>query len=301
MLIQILYYIFRYTIGAVPRRSQFKIPQTIEKVSFASTVIIDLQKQTATKVYTPSKAIRTLYWIAFQAEYPYSSNLAALIAAKYRRDVAGRLTLHRFHREVVAPIIDITPIGTWFGLRSQLVIGDEVARDDESQRFLTEVAAFFDATGLPVWQINPNSPTAYGNLIKTPQGYKIIDLESGVPSPTPITGSWRRTVEAGFVPMFDDIDFYRLRDYIAHNQDSLIASFGQDWVSRLNSDVDSLELATRLWKSGERRLWGRCLSWLYRRCAGVGQNRDVAAKTPTRQIPESVRIQESENKPGRRS
>ena len=285
----------------MPRRTQFNIPETIEKVSFASTVIIDLQKQTATKVYTPSKAIWILYWIAFQAEYPYSSNLAALIAAKYRRDVAGRLTLHRFHREVVAPIIDITPIGIWFGLRSQLAIGDEVVRDDESQRFLTEVAEFFDSTGLPVWQINPNNPTAYGNLIKTPEGYKIIDLESGVPSPTPISGSWRRTVEAGFVPMFDDIDFYKLREYIADKQNSLIASLGQKGVSGLRSDVDSLELATRLWKSGERRLWGRCFSWLYRRFAGIGQNRDVADKTPTRQIPKTVRIQESEHTPGRRS
>jgi hypothetical protein len=271
MLIKILYYIFKYTIGALPRRPQFDIPETIEKVSFASTVIIDRQKQTATKVYAPSKAVRILYWIAFQARYPYSSNLAALIAAKYRRDVAARLTLHRFHREVVAPIIDITPIGIWFGLRSQLVIGDEVVRDDESQQFLTEVMEFFNSTGLPIWQINRNSPSAYSNLIKTPDGYKIIDLESGLPSPMPISGSWRRTVEAGFIPMFDDIDFYKLNGYIDQNRDLLITSLGEAGVSSLRSDVDCLELATRLWKSGERRLYGRSLSWLYRRFAGIGR------------------------------
>ena len=61
MMIRILYYIFKYTIGAVPRRNRFNIQGTIEKVSFASTVIIDRQTQTATKVYTPSRAVRILY------------------------------------------------------------------------------------------------------------------------------------------------------------------------------------------------------------------------------------------------
>ncbi|PCJ74964.1 MAG: hypothetical protein DSY79_00900 [Chloroflexi bacterium] len=61
MMIRILYYIFKYTIGAVPRRNRFNIQGTIEKVSFASTVIIDRQTQTVTKVYTPSRAVRILY------------------------------------------------------------------------------------------------------------------------------------------------------------------------------------------------------------------------------------------------
>ena len=241
------------------------MPGATERISYASSVFIDLESQTATKVYTPPKAVRILYWFAFQAEYPYSSNLASLIAAKYRRDVAGRLTFHRFGREVVAPIIDITPVGSWFGLRSELVVGDNVVRDQDSLRFLMEVEELFDSVGLPVWQINHQSPSAYGNLIKTREGYKIIDLESGLPSPTPILGSWRRTVEAGFIPMFDDIDFDQLREYIDINEIPLASSLGAEGVSRLRLDVEYLELATQLWKSGEKRLWGQSFSWLYRR------------------------------------
>ena len=242
-------------------------------VSFASTVFIDRQSQTATKVYTPITAVRVLYWLAFQAEYPYSSNLATLIAAKYRRDVAGHLTCHRFGREVVAPIIDITPVGRWFGLRSDLVTGERVVRNEDSLRFLKEVEELFNSVGLPVWQVDHQSPSAYANLIKTPEGYKIIDLESGVPSPTPISGSWRRTVEAGLIPMFDDIDFDRLMGFIKSNEGPLASSLGANGLSRLKSDIGSLELATQLWKSAEPRLWGRSSSWLYRRFKNLNRLR----------------------------
>ena len=265
MLIQLLYYFYKFTIGALPRRPPANMPGTTAKISFASTVYIDHESRTATKVYTPSTAVRALYWLAFQARYPYSSNLASLIAAKYRRDVARRLTFHHFGREVVAPIIDITPVGSWFALRSELVIGDDVVRDRDSYRFLREVEAFFDSVGLPVWQVYHQSPSAYRNLISTPEGYKIIDLESGLPSPIPIIGSWRRTVEAGYIPLFDDIDFDRLRGYLNVNAGPLVSSLGEEGVSLLRSDVHCLEMATQLWKSGERRLCGRSLSWLYRR------------------------------------
>lgn len=233
-------------------------------VSFASTVLIDRQSQTVTKVYTPSKAIRALYWLAFQSDYPYSSNLAALIAAKYRREVAAHLTRHHFGREVVAPIVDITPVGSWFGLRSHVVTGGAAVRDAESSRFLRDVEEFFNSVGLPVWQIDPRSPSAYGNLINTPDGFKIIDLESGVPSPTPISGSWRRTIEVGAIPMFDDVDFNKVKEYIQANEGPLNNSLSAEGVSQLRLDVDSLELATRLWKSEERRLWGRSLMWMYK-------------------------------------
>lgn len=265
MLIRFLYYVYKFTIGALPRKTQVYMPGATVKISFASTVFIDRESQTATKVYTPSLAVRALYWLAFQSKYPYSSNLASLIAAKYRRDVARRLTFHHFGREVVAPIIDITPVGSWFALRSELVIGDDVVRDRDSLQFLVEVKALFDSFGFPVWQVNHQSPSAYRNLIKTPEGYKIIDLESGLPSPTPIIDSWRRTVEAGYIPMFDDIDFDRLKGYIDLYAGPLASSFGEEGMSLLRSDVDCLELATQLWKSGERRLWGRSISWLYQR------------------------------------
>ena len=73
-------------------------------VRLASVVLIDPIRGCVTKTADPPLVIRGLYWLAFQADFPYSSNLAALIAAKYRREVAGSLTYHHFGRAVIAPI-----------------------------------------------------------------------------------------------------------------------------------------------------------------------------------------------------
>ena len=89
MLIRFLYYVYKFTIVALPSETQVYMPGATVKISFASTVFIDRESQTATKVYTPSLAVRALYWLAFQSKYPYSSNLAPLIRPSTRGAVAG--------------------------------------------------------------------------------------------------------------------------------------------------------------------------------------------------------------------
>jgi hypothetical protein len=267
--IPFLYFIFRFTVGLLPRnKADQVIPSATGadyKISLASVVLIDRTHGCVTKVADPPFVIRVLYRLAFQAASPYATNLAALIAAKYRREVAGSLTYHHFGREVVAPIIDITPVGDWFGLRSRFVIGESVQQNVASEAFLKEIAELFDSCGLAVWQVDPRSPGAYGNLILSPEGYKIIDLESGVPSPVAISGSWRRTARLGAFPLFDDADFERLRDYVEANKVSLTGSLGKEGVTKLMLGIASFESATRIWKNGEMRLWGRALAWLYGR------------------------------------
>ncbi len=72
--------------------------------SIASVVVLDPVEGTATKVYTPPPLVRLLYWMAFQAKFPYENNRAALDTATYRRKIASALTVHRFGKDLVAGV-----------------------------------------------------------------------------------------------------------------------------------------------------------------------------------------------------
>ena len=75
--------------------------------SIASVVVLDPDEGTATKVYLPPPLVRILYWMAFQAKFPYETNSAALESGKYRRQIASLLTKHRFGKDLVAPVTSI--------------------------------------------------------------------------------------------------------------------------------------------------------------------------------------------------
>ena len=70
--------------------------------SIASVVVLDPGAGTATKVYVPPPVVRILYWVAFQAKFPYETNAAALESGKFRRQIASLLTTHRFGKDLVA-------------------------------------------------------------------------------------------------------------------------------------------------------------------------------------------------------
>ena len=60
--------------------------------SISSTVELDFDRGTAHKTYKPLLWVRLLYWIVFQAPFPYVANHAALDASRYRRQIVGFLT-----------------------------------------------------------------------------------------------------------------------------------------------------------------------------------------------------------------
>ena len=153
--------------------------------SIASTVILDAERGAAIKTYAPPLAVRLLYWLAFQARFPYESNERALNAAVHRRGIAGFLTRCRFGKDLVAPIAAERVDGRW-RLVSELVPGDKVDNDAKTQAFLHDLAEMFTAAGLSVWQINPHNPRAHTNVIRNRDGdLVIIDLESAVVTPVP--------------------------------------------------------------------------------------------------------------------
>jgi len=233
--------------------------------SIASVVVLNPDEGTATKVYKPPPLVGLLYWIAFQAKFPYTSNVAALEAAAHRRTIASLLTRHRFGKDLVAAATATTCEHGDCSFVTEYVPGEKAENDAEAQSFLGEVAETFAEAGLSVWQINPRNPHAHTNLIKTAEGdFKIIDLESAVVTLLPAPGQWRSSLRRGTIPIFDDIDFQRLRDYIATNEAALVASLGAEGLAELRDAAERCEAAIQTWQNAEPRIPGRVVSTVYR-------------------------------------
>ena len=148
---------------------------------------------------------------------------------------------------------------------TEYIPGEKVENDTEIKNYLAQVSETFSQAGLSVWQINPHNPHAHTNLIRTPQGdLKIIDLESALATPFLAKGQRRSAIKAGNFPVFDDIDFPRMRTYLADNATSLEASLGSLGLAELHHAVGHLEELIHSWKESEFRLWGRLAKWTYR-------------------------------------
>lgn len=233
--------------------------------SIASTVVLDPERGTATKVYRPPGLVRLLYWAAFQAKFPYENNRASLDAATYRRKIASALTTHRFGKDLVAHVTAVECEFEACSFVTEFVAGEKVENDEETQQFLGQVAETFAEAGLSVWQVNPRNPHAHTNLIRTPEGdSKIIDLESAVVTPIPAPGQWRSSLRRGSLPIFDDIDFQRLRGYISSNETALQESLGPESLAGFKANVDRGKQAIHAWQDSEPRIWGRLISGAYR-------------------------------------
>ena len=233
--------------------------------SIASVVVLDPEEGTATKVYTPPPLVRLLYWVAFQAKFPYETNTAALESGKYRRQIAGLLTAHRFGKNLVAPVTTIDCGHGNCSFVTEFIPGEVAKNDEPAQKFLGEVSEHFAEAGLSVWQVNPRNPHAHTNIIRTPQGdYKIIDLESAVVSLFPAPGQFRSSLKSGNLPIFDDIDFPRLRNYISTNESALMNSIGPVGVEALRQATDHAEVAINTWKAAEPRIFGHLIAGTYK-------------------------------------
>ena len=122
------------------------------------------------------------------------------------------------------------------GFVTDFIAGEKVENDERTRRFLGEVAETFAEAGLSVWQVNPRNPHAHTNIIRTPEGDDIIiDLESAVVTPVPAPGQWRSALRRGKIPIFDDIDFERLRHYIAVNEVALEESLGSKGLAQFRA------------------------------------------------------------------
>ena len=233
--------------------------------SIASTVVLDPERGTATKFYSPPGVVRLIYWLSFQAKFPYEHNRAALDASVYRRRIASALTIHKFGKDLVAHVTAVNCQFAACDFVTDYIPGKEAENDEETRQFLGQVVEIFSEAGLSVWQVNPNQPHAHTNLIRNHDGdLIIIDLESAVVTPVPAPGQWRAALRSGNIPVFDDIDFDLLRSFIATNEAALEKSLGPERLAEFKDDVELGEQAVRTWQSTEPRIWGRLIRGVYR-------------------------------------
>ncbi len=232
--------------------------------SYASVVMLDKKAGTATKIFNPPLVIRLIYWMAFQAKFPYDANPAALEAARYRREIAGYLTQFRFGKNLVAPIVGLDCIGGRPAIVSRLIEGEEAPNDDAAQEFLTEVSLLFASAGLPIWQLNPRNPHAHTNIIRTPNGDQyVVDFESAVATPIPLRGQMRAAAKLGNLPVFDDVDFDRLRAFVQVNETEIRESLGPNHYIRFQAAIAKGEACTKAWQGAELRLASRMIRITY--------------------------------------
>lgn len=175
------------------------------------------------------------------------------------------MTLHRFGKDLVSPVISVDREPGQFRFVTEFVPGELAKNDSEAQAFLKDVSESFAEAGLSVWQVNPRNPHAHTNLINTPGGdFKVIDLESAVISLLPARGQFRSSLKSGKLPIFDDIDFPRLRNFIGVNEASLKASLTSDGLAKLQHATDHAEESINAWKNAEPRIWGHIISAVYK-------------------------------------
>ena len=253
----------------LPRLRKKQAPPTIDGItlagSIASTVYLDSNAGTATKEYSPPWPVRALYWLAFQASFPYQNRRDALESAAAKRKIAGLLTRHWSGRDMVAPVYEIRNGGSTYGFVTELVRGSEPESNKEIEGTLSELDSHFLDAGLPTWQISPGNPHAYSNFIRTPEGeLKLIDLESSIVSFSPPFRQLRSALRDGLYPVFDDVDFVRLRGYVSSHASELAGSLGSAGFGELNQAIDSAETSSLTWKQSERRIWGRLAQRIYR-------------------------------------
>lgn len=225
--------------------------------SLASRVFLDRNNRTAVKVYSPPAPVKLLYWLAFQAPFPYVHNENALLAARERRRIAGLLTRMWYGRDLVSPVLTIEHNDPAYAYVTRLVEGQTPDRK-RARAFLADLASRFQEVGLPVWQINPRNPKAHENLIETPDGeYIVIDLESAVVSPMMPPGQWLDALRAGMLPVFDDLFLQRTRAYVNKYSGVIWEALGEEGLAELRSAIDAYEEHWHAWRRSELRLWAR--------------------------------------------
>ena len=231
----------------------------------ALTSLVLFNGATVSKVYAPGLVPRALYWLAFQAPFPYIGNLPALRAAMHRRNLTALLTEYWYGSGRVARVTGITRVGKRYALTSEFVDGQAPTDKAAAKAFLRDLRQRFEEAGLPTWQIDPRQPRAVDNLLQTAEGrYAIVDLESGLVAPLASLKTWRRALRRGLVPLFDDVFFDVTRTYIAREAPAMRAARGEAWFAALTAELDAAAAAAAAWHRSEPRLWRRLARGLER-------------------------------------
>ncbi|MCK4814184.1 hypothetical protein KA005_00315, partial [bacterium] len=251
--------------------AEIKLPAT-ERLKFVKSLgagkaaRVELMKNEKGRVFAEkhftngSILTRWTYKLAFQAPLPYRTNINAVATAYYTRKVVRDLTVAWFGTPRVADALYIRWDNKHVGwvLGTEYIKGrgpDPVLRNSKYE--ISELMAFMDKlmdhlyeAGLygPMWQADKGLSVPTSNfLLDENENWIWIDLESAVPGlrffkPKPYLKDAR---QKGFIPLFADIDFEKLSNYLEKNQDLLLK------YPLLQTTVKKLQAHMRAWKESE--------------------------------------------------
>ena len=234
--------------------------------SISSTVKLDYDRGTAEKIYEPTRFVKLLYRLSFQAPFPYADNIAALEAARHRRTVAGLLTKFWFGENMVAQALDVRPESDGrYTFVTELVRGTEPKNPQRAKATLRKLTARFLEAGLPTWQVGHYNPKAIPNLLERDDGsYRIIDLESNLVTPFMPPAALISAIRVGQYPSFDDIDVNRMFAYLVEHREEIIGALGREQAHELFDAAESYATAQGEWFGGEARIPSKVLRFAFR-------------------------------------
>lgn len=235
------------------------------------------------KVFRPGLLTRTIYRAAFQAPFAYQDNAEAILASFYRRRVAA-VIIQAFAPEtsvakplyvrwdhqsqamvlasefirgrgVVPQSVDSKRFRRWFASKVRQpdpAPAPPTAEIDELVTLMTKLESLLVRSGLTGsgWQVCKRAMVSTANLLRTEDGYVVVDLESGIPSvlvPAYVFAGLR----LGTLPLFDDLDSVKLRTWIAENHDRFAGTLSPGQLEQFDDDVQRLILHDENWKRSE--------------------------------------------------
>ncbi len=230
-----------------------------------SFVTLDFKKGTAHKAYRPRRAVKLLYWLAFQAPFPYSTDRDALEACRERRVIVGLLTKFWFGLDIVAPVVEIAEEDNGeVAFVTQLVEGQAPENKFRARSFLKLLTHHFIEAGLPTWQVSPHNPRSVGNLMEVDDGtYRIIDLESNLVAALTPMSAVSGAIQQKQFPNFDDIDTKTLEGYLARHGSRIRAALGSDDYLKLMDSALAYAEYTSRWHGREPRVLGRIIKLVF--------------------------------------
>ncbi len=277
--------------------------ESITELGQGKAAVVNLVKDTNTGIKYAEKVFKSkrgfskifrdvIYFLSFQAPFPYGTSESATRAAFYRRKVVRDLTEFWYGIPLVADAI----YTRWDTHTKSYVLGTEyidgcgpkpgqfdphlfrnlarkylyllvkaiTKRDIKRARLheweIEKVTTVLDGLrdkfhragfiGLE-WQVDKRLSISTSNVLKDKSDrWMLIDMESGMPALVLPRYIWL-SIKTGKFPLFDDVDFTKLHEYLEINRVDIINEFGETRFQHLLANIQQLEYYTKRWKSSE--------------------------------------------------
>lgn len=251
-----------------------------------------VQKTCVEKIFRPGLLTRFIYRCVYQSAFPYQVSEDAIQACFYRRKVASRLLRAFVPDTAIAEPLYVR----WDAESSAYVLGAEFvdgrgikpapanlhrfrgwfsSKDSAAQAEPAEIDQLLDVmertenmlreSGLvgSGWQVCQQAIVSTANLLRTPNGYVVVDLESGIPAML-VAHYVKAGLKIRSLPLFDDVDPGQLRAFLDRERDTLRNLLSESALAELQADAERLIQHSVAWKQSEISLFRQGLPFIGR-------------------------------------